>query len=95
MSVRRSLVSKESSVSTTLAPSPVVHAPPACWEMGQPVEVKLSTLFVRTCGTFRTNRSHTQTLLSEHFVVYNDRLEAVMFVPTFLVFICIQPTQNS
>lgn len=95
MSVRRSLVSKESSVSTTLALSPVLHAPPACWEMGQPVQVKLSILFIRTCRTSHTNRSHIKTLLSEHFVVYNHLLEAVTFVPTLLVIICIQPTQNS
>lgn len=89
MSVRRSLVSKESSVSTTLALSPVDHAPSACWEMGQPVQVKLSILFI----TYK-QASHL-TLLSEHFVVYNHLLEDVTFIPTFLVIVCIQPTQNT
>lgn len=46
MSVKGSLVSQESSASTALAPMAVAHAPRACWEMGQHVQVSMSILCI-------------------------------------------------
>lgn len=42
MSVKGSLVSKESNVSTASAPTAAARAPKAWWEMGQRVQVSMS-----------------------------------------------------
>lgn len=44
MSVKGSLVSKESSASTALAPTAAAHAPKARWEMGRHVQVSTVVL---------------------------------------------------